>query len=319
MNELLITKYIPTTINDIIYNKHVIPDITSLIKIKNIHLLLVGKSGTGKSTFLSVIAKDCISHHPENEKNIFYINNLLELNILQCRTELKIFCQTRSLGTARKIVCIDDMDHLSEIHQLLISNYIDKYGGSIQFICSCSNKKKITDVLYSRLIRIHLKTVSFEDMRELFDLVCSNEKLLIEDTAKQFILHLCNGSFRNMISYLEKCLIMKSQIITLSISKKICTNIDYSTFKEYTQLCISGKLYNIHQSILIITKLFYSGYSVIDILDEYYIYIKYSELSDVQKYKIMEIITRYITLFYDGCENQIELALFTNNLMVALC
>jgi hypothetical protein len=58
------------------------------------------------------------------------------------------------------------------------------------------------------------------------------------------------------------------------------------------------------------------GYSVIDILDYFYIFIKITEnVSEDEKYKIVPLICRYITIFNKVHEDQIELALFTNEIM----
>jgi len=53
-----------------------------------------------------------------------------------------------------------------------------------------------------------------------------------------------------------------------------------------------------------------------DILDNYFLFVKITELlTEDEKYKIIPYICKYITIFHNIHEDEIELALFTNNLV----
>jgi hypothetical protein len=53
-----------------------------------------------------------------------------------------------------------------------------------------------------------------------------------------------------------------------------------------------------------------------DILDSYFSFVKNSkQLSEDEKYNIIPYICKYITYFHDIHEDEIELTLFTNNLI----
>ena len=54
-----------------------------------------------------------------------------------------------------------------------------------------------------------------------------------------------------------------------------------------------------------------------DILDNYFEYIKYiNYISENQKYLITKLIMKYISIFHNIHEDEIELSLFTNNLII---
>ena len=56
-----------------------------------------------------------------------------------------------------------------------------------------------------------------------------------------------------------------------------------------------------------------------DILDSYFVFIKNTAiLTEEQKYNIIPFICKYITIFHNIHEDEIELALFTNNLIIVL-
>ena len=99
----------------------------------------------------------------------------------------------------------------------------------------------------------------------------------------------------------------------LDIAKKLCSNICFSEFELYTKYITND---NLPEAINIFYKLYDSGYSVIDILDNYFIFIKmYDKFDDeIIKYKIIKLLCKYITLFHNLHEDEIELALFSNNL-----
>ena len=72
---------------------------------------------------------------------------------------------------------------------------------------------------------------------------------------------------------------------------------------------------NIFDAINIYYSIYENGYSVIDILDNYFIYIKnITYLSDNIKFIIIKLLCEYISVFYEIHEEKLELALFTNNL-----
>jgi hypothetical protein len=73
---------------------------------------------------------------------------------------------------------------------------------------------------------------------------------------------------------------------------------------------------NIKDAIKLILEIYDKGYSVMDILDNYFLYIKNTNiLTEDQKYNIIPIICKYITIFHNIHEDEIELSLFTNNLI----
>ena len=61
------------------------------------------------------------------------------------------------------------------------------------------------------------------------------------------------------------------------------------------------------------------GFSVMDILDSYFIYIKHNEsIKENIKYEIIKLICKYITIFHNVHEDEIELSLFTNDIIFLL-
>jgi len=104
--------------------------------------------------------------------------------------------------------------------------------------------------------------------------------------------------------------------ITLELAKQLCSNISFYIFEDYTKLIKNN---NIKSAVKIIYDLYDKGYSVMDILDNYFVFIKITNLlNEDEKYKIIPYICKYITIFHNIHEDEIELTLFTNNLVKIL-
>ena len=107
-----------------------------------------------------------------------------------------------------------------------------------------------------------------------------------------------------------------NQPINLDLATSICTNISFLTFEEYTCLLKNGNLPN---AVKLLYNIYDKGYSVMDILDNYFLFVKITNLlSETQKYDIIPLICKYITVFHNIHEDEIELALFSNNLFAIL-
>ena len=101
--------------------------------------------------------------------------------------------------------------------------------------------------------------------------------------------------------------------ITYNLAVKLCSNISFITFEDYTNLIKNKK---INESIRLIYEIYDKGYSVMDILDNYFLFVKLTPMFDEDmKYRITSLICKYITIFHNIHEHDIELALFTNNLV----
>lgn len=113
------------------------------------------------------------------------------------------------------------------------------------------------------------------------------------------------------MNYLEKIKIYNDHV-DLQLANKLCTNIDFNDFSNYLNH-INNE--NIQHAINILYELYDKGYSVMDILDEFFSYLKLTLLltNDI-KYKIIPYVCKYIHIFHDLHEDEIELSLFTNNL-----
>ena len=240
-----------------------------------------------------------------------------EQGISYYRNEVKTFCQIMcSIPDKKKIVVLDDIDIINEQSQQVFRNCIDKYSSNVHFISSCSNIQKVIDSLQSRVFIIRLKLLEKNNLKNIVYKICHKENIILTEEALNFIISISNNSIRTIINYLEKFKLL-SMNITEDIAKTICTNICYDDFVKYTKLC-KNKI-NLTEAIKLIYGIYDKGYSVMDILDNYFLFIKSTNIiSETDKYIIIKILCKYITIFYNIHEDEIELALFTNNVINSL-
>ena len=119
----------------------------------------------------------------------------------------------------------------------------------------------------------------------------------------------------------------KKETISKETVYQLCANIQYKIYKKYFMLVLEN---NLKESIDILYDLHDKGFSVIDILDNMFEYVKLITdaedvsggdpdfmipITQIKIYEIIKIICKYITFFYNIHEDEIELALITNEII----
>jgi DNA polymerase III delta prime subunit len=308
-----IYKYQPLFLDDFEYEDELLLLIRTLLKMDNLNIIFIGDSGCGKTSLINVIIREYYGKEPQND-NILIINSLKDQGITYYRNDVKIFCQTSSsIIGKKKILILDDIDNINEQSQQVFRNCIDKYSHNVHFISSCNNSQKVIDSIQSRLTVIKIKALHHTNLIKIINKISEKENILLDDECKKFILSISNNSIKILINYLEKLKLINLPI-TLELVSDVCTNITFKDFEFFTKYCKFEK--NIVDAVQLIYKLFDKGYSVMDILDSYFLFVKTTNiLTEDEKYKIIPIICKYITVFHNIHEDEIELALFTNSLI----
>ena len=310
-----ITKYKPYFIQDFCMDEKLFSVIKTLIEIDYMNILFIGNSSSGKTTLLYALIREYYglskdASLPEN--NILFINNLKEQGIQYFRNEMKTFCQSHSaIHGKKKLVIIDDIDNINEQSQQVFRNYIDKYKHNIHFISVCTNIQKVIESIQSRVHILQIPPPSPEQIQTIMCKIIDAENIVIDEESTAYLLMMANSSIRVLINYLEKMYIL-GEPVHIELCKKICSNISFQHFEKYVDAL---KLGDLSGAIDILYGIYDYGYSVIDILDYFFTFVKITTILDEEtKYRVIPLLCKYITVFHNLHEDGIELALFTNNI-----
>jgi DNA polymerase III delta prime subunit len=290
--KLFVHKFQPLYFKDFGSDNEFIEMLKTLILLDSFNILLIGDIASGKTSILNALIREYYNGYnsKEYEENVLYINSLKEQGINYYRTDVKTFCQTCSnIKHKKKIVVLDDIDIINEQSQQVFRNCIDKYSHNVHFISSCSNIQKVIESIQSRLTIILIQPLKRENIVNIVNHIKNVEQIEIDDDAQDFIINISNNTMKILINYMEKFKLL-NQHITLQLAVKLCSNISFLIFEEYTQLILDK---NLKKSLALIYEICDKGYSVMDILDNYFIFIKTTTmLNDEQKYNIIPCICK---------------------------
>ena len=313
--KLFIQKFQPIYLENFEINNDLVHIFKTFILMDSINLLLVGGMATGKTTLLNAIVHEYYKGYQikEYNENVLYINNLKEQGIGFYRNEVKTFCQTCSkIPNKKKIIILDDIDLINEQSQQCFRNCIDKFSKNVHFVSSCTNIQKVIESIQSRLIIIKVKPLEKENLYKIMNKIKIIENITIDPDAEEFIIGISNRTIKVLINYMEKFKLLNEHI-TLELAMKLCVNISFLLFEEYTELI---KMHKRKEAIAFIYDIYDKGFSVMDILDNYFLFVKNTDsINEDDKYNIIPCLCKYITIFNNIHEDEIELALFTNNLI----
>lgn len=144
MPELLVERYRPQTIDDIILEPSQKAFFKEKIQQKDIpHLLFISAPGSGKTSLAKILVK-------EMDKSYRYINASDERGIDDIRNKVITFAQTQSFDGTFKVVILDESDGLLPDSQRILRNVMEEYSANVRFILTANYKNRIIEPLRSR-------------------------------------------------------------------------------------------------------------------------------------------------------------------------
>ena len=318
MERLFTNKYKPKIFKDYEQHEKQFKLIEMLMNTNKFDIILNGRRGTGKTTIInSIISQYYHNISPVNyTSNVLFINNIKEHGISYYRNEVKTFCQIPcSIHNKKKTIIIDDIDLTTDQTQQVIRCLIDKYSHNLNFLTSTSNIQKVIEPLQTRFFIINLQPISEKSIVSILNRITARENIMMDDDSKRFVIETSNNNIKTLIQTLQKIKLLNIPI-NLSTIVDISCSINYQYFEDYIQCIKEG---NLQGAINIIIQIYDKGYSIIDILDDFFIFTKGSQhIHENEKYCITQCICKYINYFYNHIDDPIILSFLTNMIFTKL-
>lgn len=147
-------KYRPTILSDACFPKRIHDTFKDGIQS---NLMLQGIQGTGKTTLAKILCKGF---------SVLQLNGSIENSIDDIRGSVMQFCMISGFDNKKKIVWIDEADHLSQQAQAGLRGTIEKFHKVAFFIFTCNYPEKIMEPIRSRFEIVNYNFTDLDEIKE---------------------------------------------------------------------------------------------------------------------------------------------------------
>ena len=307
---MFLDKYKCQSINDFCGKAKFKNFLNSTIDNNFLNLLVQGSIGSGKTTLLNLITDSYKQRFELKPCDILHISHLHEQGIQYYRTEIKTFCQLPT-NNKKKLIVVDDIEMIEKLCQDVLCGFMDRWGYNFHLLCSTSDISKISEGLLARLIGIFIPQPSKEEIYEHVQKINDIEKFNIEKPVLEEMIITSELSLRTCYHYMEKIyyshydLDINSYLpINSEVLNQLSTTISSQEFACFTNACRNHDFIDMRRVILGILD---KGFSMIDILEDYFLYVKHTaDIEEKDKYELFKIISNFIMTFHTLHEETIE-------------
>lgn len=232
MHKALYREYRPLVFDDVIGQDHIIRTLKNQIKENSMShaYLFCGTRGTGKTTTAKILSRavNCQASnqdHPCNQcpgcQSILDSSNLdvIEIdaasnNSVDDIRELRDTVKYTPANSKYKVYIIDEVHMLSQGAFNALLKTLEEPPSYVIFILATTEPNKIPATILSRCQRFDFKRVSVGDLIDRMKLICQSESIDIDEDALRIIARNGQGSVRDALSILDRCLSFGGNILT---------------------------------------------------------------------------------------------------------
>ncbi|MEG0250952.1 MAG: DNA polymerase III subunit gamma/tau [Peptostreptococcus sp.] len=222
MHKALYRKYRPLIFDDVIGQEHIVRTLKNQIKNDSLShaYLFCGTRGTGKTTTAKILSRavnctgdspipcnkcqECTSILDGSNLDVIEIDAASNNSVDDIR-ELRDTVKYTPNNSKYKVYIIDEVHMLSQGAFNALLKTLEEPPSYVIFILATTEPNKIPATILSRCQRFDFKRVSIEDLMDKMRSICEEEKVEIDEDALKIIARNGQGSVRDALSILDKC------------------------------------------------------------------------------------------------------------------
>ena len=296
-------KYRPTNITDIIMDEQIEQQIRIFLKdTKDVHLIITGLPGVGKTSTVRCIAKKILGVNMKS--------GYLELNAAEDRGVRSIsliippFCKRVVNFACSKIILLDEADNMTSKCQCDINDMIKEYGKRTKFIFTCNDSTKIIEDIQSICRIIRFKKLTNDQIKEYLGKICKTEGMKFEESGLSTICYIADGDMRKAINNLQLTC-YSYELVNKKTVLNICKVPDPEDIQKIIELCFGKKLEEADKQL---TEIIKQGYYYLDIVTGFiYVLSKYN-METGMKLKLIDIVSKTKIVVSNGLRTKLQLS-----------
>ena len=291
---MLANKYRPTSFDDVLGQDVTVKILQNQIKDNNYShaMLFTGNAGCGKTTCARIFANmidgeihelDCASH-----------NGIADIKEIINKARVK------SLIHEYKVFILDECHTLSSAAwPALLITLEENLPNSIFILCT-TDSQKVPNTIISRVQRFNFMPIGDNLISQRLTDVCNKENLSIEDGAISVIAKSANGSLRQSLTNLDKCVFYGD--LTEDNVRKVLNIVSYDIFEKLDD-AIENKKADI--IINLVNEVYNNGYELHQFVKQYLDY------ASTKNFKVAKILVNLLNeIRYDESPKVIIIARF---------
>lgn len=291
---MLANKYRPTSFDDVLGQDVTVKILQNQIKDNNYShaMLFTGNAGCGKTTCARIFANmidgeihelDCASH-----------NGIADIKEIINKARVK------SLIHEYKVFILDECHTLSSAAWPALLITLEENLPNTIFILCTTDSQKVPNTIISRVQRFNFMPIGDNLIHQRIAEVCNKENLQIKDDAISIITKSANGSLRQSLTNLDKCVFYRD--LTEDSVRKVLSIVSYDIFEKLDD-AIENKKADI--IINLVNEVYNNGYELHQFVRQYLDY------ASTKNFKVAKILVNLLNeIRYDESPKVIIIARF---------
>lgn len=298
-------KYRPENIENIVLDENIEQQIKIFLQDRqNVHLILNGLPGIGKTTTARCIAKKILGENMP--LGYLELNAAEDRGIRMVSTIIPPFCKRVVPFSTSKIILFDEADNMTPKCQCDINNMIKEYGKKTKFIFTCNDSTKIIEDIQSVCRIVRFRRLTSKQVKSYLSKICINEKIPYDEHGLTTIYYISNGDMRKSINDLQKTAYTFGQI-TKDTVLSICKVPDPEDIKKIITLCQENELIKADEEL---SGIINQGYYYLDIVSGFSVVLEteYPDMNEELRLGLIRIINQTKIIVSTGLRTKLQLS-----------